>query len=101
MERNNRSYYKTNRITSWIKHVDVNHVVITKMFEEEINIVVKGVLKTQPTKKIKKFKVSNNVIQKNKSVQNSFPKWMMCNKNNLCKTLSFWLSKITYYSICA
>jgi len=42
--------------------VDVNHVVITKKFEEEISSVVKGVLKRQPTKKT--HKVFSNAIQK-------------------------------------
>jgi hypothetical protein len=51
VERNNKSYYKTNTITTWIKHVDVNPIMIAKMFEEEINSVVKGVLKRQPTKR--------------------------------------------------
>ncbi len=69
------------------------------MFEKEINSVVKGVLKKQPTKT--KLKVSSNAIPRNKLVQNIFSGRMMCNKNNSCKTLSFWLSKITYYSICA
>jgi len=30
------SYYKTNGITSLKKHVDVKHIVIIKMFEEEV-----------------------------------------------------------------
>jgi hypothetical protein len=67
--------------------VDVNHVVIAKMFEKEINSVVKGVLKKQPTKT--KLKVSSNAIPRNKLVQNIFSGRMMCNKNNSCKTLSF------------
>jgi hypothetical protein len=79
--------------------VDVNPIMIAKMFEEEINSVVKGVLNRQPIKK--KLKVSSNAIQKKTLVQNIFSKRMMCNKNNSCKTLFFWFSKITCYSICA
>jgi len=42
------SYYKTNGITSFKKHVDVNYHLISKNFEEVQNMM-KG---RQPTKKI-------------------------------------------------
>jgi len=42
--------------------VDVNHVVITKKFEEEINSVVKGGIEKTTTKKT--HKVFSNAIQK-------------------------------------
>jgi hypothetical protein len=35
------SYFKTNGITSFKKHLDVVHI-IAKMFEEEINFLLKG-----------------------------------------------------------
>jgi hypothetical protein len=44
-----KSYYKTNTTTTLEKHVDVNHVVIVKKFEE-ISLL-KGVLERQLTKK--------------------------------------------------
>jgi hypothetical protein len=37
------SYYKTNEITSFKKHVDVDHSFITQMFEEEVNNLLKGI----------------------------------------------------------
>ncbi len=36
------SYYKTNGITSLKKHVDVEHIIIVKMSEEEVNFLLKG-----------------------------------------------------------
>jgi hypothetical protein len=47
------SYYKTNRITSLKKHVNVEHVVIAKMFEGDVNFFLKGKEERQPIKKIK------------------------------------------------
>jgi hypothetical protein len=44
-------YYKTNEITSEKKHLDAEQIVIAKMFEEEINSLLKGSVKRQPTKK--------------------------------------------------
>jgi len=46
------SYYKTNGITSLKKHVDVIHIIIVKMFEEEVNSLLKRKEEKQPTKKI-------------------------------------------------
>ncbi len=45
------SYYKKNGITSLKKHVDVEHIVIAKLFEEEVNSLLKGRKENQPTKK--------------------------------------------------
>ncbi len=36
------SYYKTNGITSLKKNVDVDHDQIVKIFEEEVNSLLKG-----------------------------------------------------------
>jgi hypothetical protein len=36
------SYYKTNGITSLKKHVDVNHFLIYKKIEKEVNSLMKG-----------------------------------------------------------
>jgi hypothetical protein len=44
------SYYKTNGIMTLKKHVVVDHVMIPKKFEEEINNLVKPD-ERQPTKK--------------------------------------------------
>jgi hypothetical protein len=44
-------YYKTNGITSLKKHVDAEHIVIAKLFEEEINFLLKRREEKQPAKK--------------------------------------------------
>jgi hypothetical protein len=44
-----KSYYKTNIVTSLEKHVDVDHVVIVKKFEE-ISLL-RGALERKLTKK--------------------------------------------------
>jgi hypothetical protein len=45
------SYYKTNVITSLKKQVNVEHVVIAKMFEKDVIFFLKRRKKRQPTKK--------------------------------------------------
>jgi hypothetical protein len=45
------SYYKTNEITFLKKHVDVKHIVIAKLFKEEVNSLPKGRKEKQPTKR--------------------------------------------------
>jgi hypothetical protein len=42
-----------NGITTLKKHVNANHSIITKMFEEKVNNPLKGEVDNQPTKKIK------------------------------------------------
>ncbi len=44
-------YYKTNGITLFLKHADVKHIIIAKMFEEEIKSLLKRREERQPTKK--------------------------------------------------
>jgi hypothetical protein len=44
-------YYKTNGITSLKRHVDANHTIIAKMFEEKVKSFLKGKKERQPTKK--------------------------------------------------
>ncbi len=34
--------YKRNGITSFKKHVDAKHIIIVKMFEKEVNSLLKG-----------------------------------------------------------
>jgi hypothetical protein len=86
-------YYKTNGILTLKKHVDVDHVMIPKFFEKEINNLVKpGYLKDNQQKKLN---LSSNAIYIN-LVKKILSKRMMCNKNNSYKTLAFWFSKITY-----
>ncbi len=44
-------YYKTNGITFLKKHVDAKHTVIAKMFQKEINFLLKGRKERQLAKK--------------------------------------------------
>jgi hypothetical protein len=44
-------YYKTNEIIFQKKHVDAKHIVIAKMFEKEINFLLKGRKERQLAKK--------------------------------------------------
>jgi hypothetical protein len=44
-------YYTTNGITSLKKHVDANHFIIAKIFEEEIKDPLRREVERQPTKK--------------------------------------------------
>jgi hypothetical protein len=43
-------YNTTNGITTLKKHVNPNHYIIAKMFEEKIKIPLKGGIKSQPAK---------------------------------------------------
>jgi hypothetical protein len=45
------SYDKTNGITFLKKHADTNHTIIAKMFEKEVNSLLKGRRKTTNKKK--------------------------------------------------
>jgi len=45
------SYFKSNGITTLKKHVDVEHTLLTKKFEEEVNSLVKSSLEKQLAKK--------------------------------------------------
>jgi hypothetical protein len=73
-------YCKTNGITSLKKHVDAKHTVITKMFKEEINFLLKRREERQLTKK--KVTVSNESIFKFFSIKDSFRKEDVPQKNN-------------------
>jgi hypothetical protein len=44
-------YYKTYGIIVLKKHVDVNHSIIVKFFEEKINNEIIGTIEKQPVKK--------------------------------------------------
>jgi len=46
-----KTYYKTYGIIAFEKHVDVDHSIIAKKFEEEINNEIIGSVEKQPTKK--------------------------------------------------
>ncbi len=70
----------TNGIIALRKHVFTNHFIIVKMFEEEMNIPLKGETNREPTKKIfNLFNISNFkfLLQKNLSRK------MKSSKNNL------------------
>jgi hypothetical protein len=44
-------YYKTSEITCLKNHVDANHVILYKIFEEEVNSFLKGSVERQLIKK--------------------------------------------------
>jgi hypothetical protein len=43
------SYYKTNGMISFEKHVDVDHFFIAQMFEEEVNNLLRRTKERQPS----------------------------------------------------
>jgi hypothetical protein len=45
------THYQKNGITTLKKHLDANHAMLAKTFEEEINSPLKYVLEKQPAKK--------------------------------------------------
>ncbi len=46
-------YNIANIITMLKKHVNANHSIVAKMFEEEVNMSSKGEVEKQPTKKMR------------------------------------------------
>jgi hypothetical protein len=61
-------YYKTNGITCLKNHVDVNHVVLYKKFEDVINNFLKGSVERQLVKKCPSIfgsSISNFFVAKN------------------------------------
>ncbi len=50
-ERGLKNYYRTYGIIALKKHVDVDHSIIVKKFEEVINNEIIGSVEKQPTKK--------------------------------------------------
>jgi len=55
-----QTHYKKNGIIALKKHVDANHVMLGKRFEEESNFLLRDVLEKQPA--IKRPNVSNSTI---------------------------------------
>jgi len=55
-------YNITNGITTLKNYVNVNHSIIAKMFEKEINSPLKGKVERQPTKE--RYNPSRNAIIK-------------------------------------
>ncbi len=47
----NTTYLKKNGIITLKKHVDIDHVVLAKRFEEEMNSPLKNIFEKQPTEK--------------------------------------------------
>jgi hypothetical protein len=45
------SYFKSNGITTFKKHEDAKHTLLTKKFKEEVNSLVKSGFEKQLTKK--------------------------------------------------
>jgi len=66
------TYYKTYEFTTLKKHVDIDHVLIVKNFEKEVNGPIKKTFEMQLTKK--RPNVSNNAISKLFDVKNPFKK---------------------------
>jgi hypothetical protein len=54
------TYFKKNGITTLKKHVDANHDVLAKRFEEEVKFPLRNIVEKQPTKK--RPNVSNSKI---------------------------------------
>jgi len=53
------TYYKTYDISTLKKHVDNDHATIAKNFEEEINVLRRGPIERQLTKKKNCFRKCN------------------------------------------
>jgi hypothetical protein len=65
--------------------VDVEHTLLAKKFEEEVNNHLRCGLEKQPTKK--RPNVSASEISKFFFLLKILLRRMMCNKNNFCNTL--------------
>jgi hypothetical protein len=79
-----RTYFNKNGITTLKKHVDTNHVVLAKRFEEEMNLPLRNIFEKQPTKKrpmCLTLKYQSFLVQKILS------RGMLCIKSNFCKNL--------------
>jgi hypothetical protein len=88
-----KTYYKTYGITNLKKHVDIDHVIIEKTFEEEVNNPIIVFDEKHQSKKM--LNVSISIISFFLLLK-FLSKNMMCNKVFFCKTIAFWLWKITY-----
>jgi hypothetical protein len=92
------SYLKTNRITIFIKYVDVEHTLNVKKFEEEVNKPMRNGLEKQLTKKR-----LNCLLMKSLRffLLKILLRRMMCNKNNFYKTWVFASClKLSSYAFC-
>jgi hypothetical protein len=61
-------YYKTRGIMCLKNHVDLNHVILYKFFEEEVNSFLKGSVERQLVKKypsISRPSIFNFIVAKN------------------------------------
>jgi hypothetical protein len=76
------SYYKTNGILILKKHVDVEHKLLAKKLDEEMNNSMQTQVERQPTKR--RQNVSSSEISKF-FLQNFLTRRMKCNKNNFLK----------------
>jgi len=68
-------------------NVNVDHFIIAKKFEEEINNEIIGSVERQPTKK--RPNVLASAIFVFFCYNFFFSKMVMCNKKTFCKTLAF------------
>ncbi len=85
-------YNTTNGITTLKKHVNANHYIIAKMFEEEINNQLKWEVRKQPIEKIKSNTYNSVIV--NFLLPNNLSKRIICNKKCFLKIWACWLLKI-------
>jgi len=72
------TYFKKNGIIALKKHVDADHVVLEKRFEEKVNFPLRNILEKQPTKK--RPNVSNFEISKFFGAKDHFKKYVVQQK---------------------
>ncbi len=85
------TYFKKNGIIALKKHVDANHALLAKIFEEEVNFPLRNILERQLAKK--RPNVSNFKISKFFGAKDAFKKDVVQQKQFL-QDLAFWLLKI-------
>jgi hypothetical protein len=85
------TFFFKNGITALKKHVDANHAILVKIFEEEVNFPLKNILEKQPTKK--RPNVSNFKISEFFGAKDPFKKDVVQQKQ-FFQDLAFWLLKI-------
>ncbi len=73
-------------MTTLKKHVDSVHVIIVKKIEEKVNVVVRGSIEKQPTKKDPKFQEMQDLSF---YLLKIIFKRMINIKNTFCKALVF------------
>jgi hypothetical protein len=85
-------YSNANEIITLKKHVYANHYVITKIFEEKVNNLLKKTYDKKPTKK-KPHKNGTTIFLIKMLPTNIFIRKMMCNRNSFLEDLVLSISK--------